>query len=178
MSTDDLDKKLLSRLHAFPAPPAGFDPRKASNKMLEKRGFPHRPDPKALPIAHAIWNRVLSRPLKIVKPTFKIVDLPGRVRPPRRNRKEMDTTTNNWSGAGNVPATGTKFTSISASWIVPSVAVPPTGAVAPPAVYAASAWVGIDDTDILQASTAWQVDVGSGGGWSNPSGAVEEGEFL
>jgi hypothetical protein len=82
LSTGDLDKKLQSRLHASPAPPAGFDPRKAFNRMLEKRGFPHRPDPKAL----------------------RIVDLPGRVRPLRRNRKETDSTTNNWSGAGNVPA--------------------------------------------------------------------------
>jgi hypothetical protein len=163
LSTYDIDKKLLSRVHAFPAPPAGFDPRKASNKMLEKYGFPHRPDPKALPIANAIWNRVLSRPLKIVKPTFKIVNLPGRVRPPRRRRKEIDMTSGNWSGAVNVPPTGTRFMSISASWIVQSVTVPPTGAVAPPTVYTASAWVGIDDSDILQAGTAWQVDVGDDG---------------
>ena len=163
MSTDDLEKQLLSRLRAFPSPPRGFDPRKASDKILEKHGFPHRPDPKAQPIAHAVWDRVLSRPLKIVKPTFEIVDAPRRARPRRPNQKDMDWSTSNWSGAVSMPASGAKFTMIAASWIVPSVVVPPTGAALPPATYTASVWVGIDDSDLLQAGTACQIDVGADG---------------
>jgi hypothetical protein len=50
----------IQGIRTFPVPPAGFDPRQASDLDLARYGFPPRPDQKADPDHYAMWERVMA----------------------------------------------------------------------------------------------------------------------
>ena len=50
-----------TKIHTFPLPPKGFDPLTGSAQELKRYGFPGRPDPVRMPIAAAMWVKMLRR---------------------------------------------------------------------------------------------------------------------
>ena len=65
-------KQYLQSIRTFKPPPAGFDPRKAGKRELAIYGFPRRPDPKTEKHLHALWRKIVSRPMKTVQAKLAI----------------------------------------------------------------------------------------------------------
>ncbi len=127
-------------VRTFSPAPDGFDPVKADDRALLAHGYPSRPeDPKML----ERWERVLSRPIQWIRPTFRSM-------PYKRRRLPQATA---WSGAVVHAPAGDSFNWIEGEWTVPN-AFPPHGAI-PGVWYSASTWIGIDGIDgsgdVLQA---------------------------
>jgi Peptidase A4 family len=152
-----LTKDMLAKNPPVVVPPEGFDVSKASNTELVQNGLPPRPDKTTSPKLRAKWERIMSRPLKYIKPEFAVGDI---VHFP------IDNNSNNniWSGAViPSPPSGNTFKTISASWVVPN-AYPPSGATGNK-TYQCSSWVGIDGygiSELLQCGTdSWVTVNGS-----------------
>lgn len=77
----------LPNVYAFPAPPAGFDPTRASTTDLRRYGFPLPPDRVKAPKAYQNWVNVMHHSRQYVRPSFKT----------RLGKKHA--TSSNWSGA-------------------------------------------------------------------------------
>jgi|GEM_PF-1638022 len=75
------DDEVLSRLKVYEAPPDGFDPHSASDKLLRKHGFPRRPDPEKEPQLSKLWRDAFSRPVKVIKPQLAVDRVMSQRRP-------------------------------------------------------------------------------------------------
>jgi|SRR5579859_4085603 len=138
-------------VRTFSPPPDGFDPLKADDRALLAHGYPSRPED---PVLVERWERVLSRPVQWIRPTFRHMPYKRRRLPQATVGAAHGTETSDiWSGAVVHAPAGDRFTWIEAEWTVPN-AFPPTGAV-PGVWYSASTWIGIDgidgSRDVLQA---------------------------
>jgi hypothetical protein len=150
-------------IRTFRTPPPGFDPLNADDRELTVFGFPRRPteNPRLL----ARWERVLSRPIRAIQPTFRHVDYKRRRLPNKVSRAVHGTeTTDIWSGAVVHAPAGDSFQWVEGTWTVPD-AFPPGGA-QDGVWYSASTWVGIDGIDgsgdVLQAGCDSDVMTQSG----------------
>jgi hypothetical protein len=138
-------------VRTFTPPPDGFDPVSADDRSLVAYGYPSRPeDSKML----ERWERVLSRPIRLIRPTFRSMDYKRRRLPKAAGTARHATEfTDIWSGAVVHAPAGDTFKWIEGVWTVPN-AFPPVGA-ADGVWYSASTWVGIDGIDgsgdVLQA---------------------------
>jgi hypothetical protein len=172
------DKGLIKHLPA--PPPAGFKPHLATDEELIAAGFPRRPNSETQPKLFALWQKFMSRDdLTYVPCTFTPVEKPSRLlpkdlkKPSNAAGESNNGSTTNWSGAIIEPAlpANESFSSCSAMWTVPNV-YPPTSAITgtnsdgthtyEDNTYLCSSWVGIDDSDILQAGTVSRVVVSGG----------------
>jgi len=137
-------------VHTFSPPPDGFDPVKAEEKELLAYGYPSRPQDPALAER---WERVLSRPVRLIQPAFRSMPYKRRVLPKVTAGTIHDGQfSSNWSGAVVYAPGGDTFKWIEGEWTVPN-AFPPPDAV-DGAWYSASTWIGIDGAgsgDVLQA---------------------------
>jgi hypothetical protein len=70
MSTTTTIGKL--KITTFDVPPAGFDPRSASDDVLARHGWPARPDAKTSPRFRAQWERTFGGKVKYVAPDFRV----------------------------------------------------------------------------------------------------------
>ena len=129
-----LTKKHLPDFKSPPAPPAGFDPLKATNDELIAAGLPRRPDPEKQPGLYAKWTAVMSRPLTFVPTKFSLVTTPrdallrGLTPAVAKAGASANSTSTNWSGAVDLGLkSGDSYVSVSGSWTVPN-AYPPESA--------------------------------------------------
>jgi hypothetical protein len=114
-----------------------------SDKELLERGYPPRPDAKAV-APFRTWLKAVSAPATIVKP--RIVTNTG---VSHRHVHRVGSVASNWSG---FELRGGPFSSISGGWNVPPIVFGETGLVTQ-----SSFWVGIDGdgtNDLVQAGTA------------------------
>jgi hypothetical protein len=145
-------------------PPAGFNPLVASDQQLDQYGFPPRPDPKVAPSDYAVWQSVVTAPVRRVIPHQQMTTLrngpavilsTSRGLHPPLTTKAVGTTTPNWSGYGIIdsanPFKASKST-IYGIFMVPAVQQG-AGKCTGGWDYSA-AWVGFDglnSSDLLQA---------------------------
>jgi hypothetical protein len=155
-----------------PAPPKGFDPRAASARDLRRYALPRRPDPVIRPQLAALWDKIFSRKLTYITPTFQPLEelLPGVKRRGRPRRDLMTVTNPTWSGAV-VHATGKQtFTWVLGQWNVPNVS-PAVGG----GVQYTFAFIGIDgNADVTQIGTIQSVSTATNGSLSKSCYAVYE----
>lgn len=160
-------------VYAYTQPPAGFDPRTASDEDLAAWGYPARPRFSEGPKALARWAEEVDPALRRVVPD--LVPREGVYHRPATGLKittprlgvnaPVATTSSNWSGFALVPASGAQpFDSVSAHWIVPTVKQAPKTCSG--GWDYSSHWVGIggfSDSYLLQAGSAANVfcDIGN-----------------
>lgn len=154
---DDYFQEIERRAHAYPVPPAAFDPLSATNAHLDNHGLPSRPDQISEPELFQHWKLMLGPPFEPVVPEFpkqidsdlrslllhRVGSTGGRPLGAARRRENS----RNWSGAYIVPPRPNRFVHVAGGWQVPRPAVPavlPEGAVAGNDEYRSSTWIGID----------------------------------
>jgi hypothetical protein len=138
-------------IRTFSHPPAGFHPVEANDRELLAYGYPSRPEDPAM---LERWERVLSRPTQLIRPTFRSMPYKRRRLPKVTSGVTHGTEVADiWSGAVVHAPAGDSFKWIEGEWTVPN-AFPPAGA-ADGVWYSASTWIGIDGIDgsgdVLQA---------------------------
>ena len=168
----ELTQQFVKNLKPATVPPKGFEPLKASDAELIKYGYPPRPDKDARPKHLEKWTSFLSRPIQVIAPEFAIIET-GRQPAAKGTTKgdaSANATSSNWSGAViTSPPSGQRFSSVSASWVVPN-AWPPlsawNGSGWKDGTWESVSWVGIDgwsaQQSILQAGTKSVVTVSGG----------------
>src|SRR5271169_5420582 len=100
-----ITRTMIENIKKPETPPKGFNHLKATNEELVKYGLPPRPDKTQCPRLAALWEHMLSRPLTVVFPEFKINDTvhhPQNANP--QNAKPQNPSGGNaqssiWSGA-------------------------------------------------------------------------------
>jgi hypothetical protein len=129
-----LTEKHLPNLKSLPAPPAGFEPLKATNDELIAAGLPRRPDPEKQPGLYAKWTAVLSRSITFVPTKFDLITTPRDALLRGLNAAvgtagpSANSTSTNWSGAVDLSlAPGDSYVTVFGSWTVPN-AYPPESA--------------------------------------------------
>jgi hypothetical protein len=149
------------RAHAFPLPPADFDPLSATASQLEKYGLPARPDPRTERDLFLFWGLMLGPPIRIIAPDFlkKASRAPlfalEAVAPSRRSRSAAPfargfghrESSQNWSGLYVVPPRPNRFLQVVGGWTVPRPMAPrvlPHGAAPGSDEYRSSTWIGLD----------------------------------
>jgi len=139
-------------VRTFQSPPPGFNPLQAEDRELIRYGFPSRPVGDARMLQR--WEKVLSRPIRVIQPAFRAVTYKRRRLPQRTASSTHGTeSTDIWSGAVVHAPAGDRFQWVEGTFTVPN-AYPPVHA-QDGVWYSASAWVGIDGIDgsgdVLQA---------------------------
>jgi hypothetical protein len=160
-------------IRTYAMPPDGFDPRSASPLELRRYGLPQRPDPAIRPELAARWEKVFSRKLTYIVPTFQPMQelLPG-IQRRGRLRQDLVTGTHGWWSGGVVHApAGVTFNWVLGQWNVPDVAPPVAGQ----GSWYSFAWIGIDGTnDLTQIGTVQYVSADANGNLSKGCYAVYE----
>jgi hypothetical protein len=143
MATENvLPETVAGRARTHALPPAGFDPLTASPQELRHYGLPQRPDASIRPELVALWDRIFSRRLTYIEPSFKPIEelLPG-IKSRGSLRSKLVTQTNGWwSGCVVHAAPGQMFNWVLGQWNVPDVEPPTTGK----GNWYSFAWIGID----------------------------------
>jgi hypothetical protein len=156
----------------FTAAPDGFIPLAASPRELLAYGYPPRPDPLHQPRLHALWTKMMSRPMRIIEPQFAVMAKKAR----GQKRDYGLPAGNGWCGSvalasstsvahPNAPVPDA-VTYVVGQWVVPHIVGPKPGNCM------CACWVGIDgggsaegaSGDILQAGTTQQIIANSHGG--------------
>lgn len=139
-------------VRTYEPPPADFDPLTAPDNLLLHHGFPARPNPQTAPELRKRWERVFSRKLTYIVPTFR--ESIGKTHGPRlKSETEDSATSGNWSGSVVFlpPTADNSFQWITGRWTVPNPYPSDSH------VDHASEWIGIDgdggSNDVLQAGT-------------------------
>ena len=148
-------------ISTYKEPPEGFLPAKATTRELLVYGFPRKPDPKKEPQLRAIWDKVFSKPRRMIVPQF--IENVGKTHGHARKSKLKggsksggiaNATSGNWSGAVQFAQNNTAFSWVAGQWTVPNPHTSNNGS------YYASEWVGIDgwgSNDVCQAGTETEV---------------------
>jgi hypothetical protein len=129
-----------------------FDPRVANAAQLLGVGLPLRPDRVRAPKLYALWEQFLARKQAPAKPQFQldtdVVHLSGEVDSGAMaiGGRGRWRTSRNWSGAVIGARDGKLFTTVAASWIVPSAEKVDSdaGAVLSGSNRQCSVWIGLD----------------------------------
>jgi hypothetical protein len=155
----ELTQEFLRNVRLPQQPPKGFNPLTASPKELRSFGMPPRPDKSRHPKQAANWERLMSKPMKLVQPTFRVIERKRVTRPAKFQQKSPEAatvTSNNWSGA--VIADDDDFDTVCGTWVVPNPY--PGGTSDDGNNYYSAAWVGMDgwtSDDVLQGGTSQDV---------------------
>jgi hypothetical protein len=69
----------MGSIKTYPLPPDGFDPHTAQPRELRRYGLPQRPDAAIRPELAARWDKIFSRKLTYIVPSFQPIEelLPG-----------------------------------------------------------------------------------------------------
>jgi len=154
-SPNDYFQEIGRRAHAYPLPPADFDPLSATSAHLDKHGLPAQPHQLSEPELFHHWKLMLGPPFKPVAPEFP---KQGSLLPPLVHQFDHGRgrsagavhhieNSRNWSGAYIRPTSLYRFVYVAGGWRVPQVSVPavlPDGAVPGDDEYRSSTWIGID----------------------------------
>jgi hypothetical protein len=120
---------VAGRVRTHPLPPVGFDPRSASPLELRRYGLPQRPDASIRPELAILWDKIFSRKLTYIAPTFQPIKelLPGTESRGPLRQKLVTVTHPFWSGCVVHAASGQTFTWVQGQWNVPDVQPPLAG---------------------------------------------------
>jgi peptidase A4-like protein len=172
-------------VHAFPSPPAGFNPLTANNRELLTYGLPQRPDPTADARAYQNWERgmlALKTHAVDVRTTPYYSTNAHFIGEPSQN---ADGTTlhsgPNWSGIANTNKLKswndkTSFNEVVSYWPVPAANRPFGGPPCGDGPWFEVTWNGIDgfsNGDVVQGGSASYFDGGGCGGKVQTYGWVE-----
>ncbi len=145
--------ELKKRFHAFPVPPARFNPVTASPAQLSEFGLPPRPDPVRQPLLRQIWERGFGAPLTLLEFRLdeRLIEATD-YRPKIRQATERSVAetrfedSSNWSGAYITANFGKQFLQIWGLWTIPAnLQLPPGPFQRPPGIdYICSNWIGLD----------------------------------
>ncbi|MFB8277500.1 A4/G1 family peptidase [Nocardia colli] len=170
MTTSDLD--LLSRLRRYEQPPAGFSPRRAAPDELNRYGYPRQPDPEREPRLHALWDTTIDDSYRMITPEFSIDPILSERRsrplalidPDRRDAQGKLLSADGWAGAVVGRGDGPALNTVSASFHVPRIFVPPGGL--PNGRYSIGVWIGLNgyivDQQVVQAGIVGWLGIGPG----------------
>ena len=61
------DEEVLKHITTYEAPPAGFDPQAAEDRLLRKHGIPRRPDAAKEPHLRKLWDQAFATKPKFIK---------------------------------------------------------------------------------------------------------------
>jgi len=152
----------LKYITCYDAPPPGFDPTVAEDRLLRKHGVPRRPDPETEPHLRAIWDRAFASKPKFIKAEVSVDPImSGRKRPViiPTPKAAADFSPSGWAGAV-VPVSKFGFkppqpvVTVYGEWFIPTIT--PT-VNEPQQAETVGFWVGIDgfgNSQVLQAGTA------------------------
>jgi hypothetical protein len=163
----------MGSIKTFPLPPDGFNPRTAQPRELRRYGLPPRPDAGIRPELAARWDKIFSRKLTSIVPSFQAIgELLPAIEPRRPLGPDLQTVTNPyWSGCVVHAAPGQTFNWVQGEWTVPDVAPPISGQ----GNWYSFAWVGIDGiVDVTQIGTIQSVSADASGKVSKSCYAVYE----
>lgn len=159
------DEEALKHITAYDAPPEGFDPNVAEDRLLRKHGIPRRPDAVQEPKLRAMWDAAFASKPKFIKAEIAIDHvLSKRKRPVLDKRIETaDFSPSGW--AGDVVLVSTKnynppepVNTVYGEWFIPTVTPIPNE---PSGGQTVGFWVGIDgftNGQVLQAGSAATVN--------------------
>jgi hypothetical protein len=155
------DEEALKHITAYDAPPEGFDPNVAEDRLLRKHGIPRRPDAAGEPHLRAIWDAAFASKPRFIKAEIAIDHVMAkRKRPVLDKRIEIkDFSPSGWAGDVvlvsilnyNPPE---PVNTVYGEWFIPNVTPVPNE---PPGGQTVGFWVGIDgytNGQVLQAGTA------------------------
>ena len=155
------DEEALKHITAYDAPPEGFDPNVAEDRLLRRYGIPRRPDAAREPLLRAIWDAAFASKPRFIKAEIAIDHvMTKRKRPVLNKRIEItDFSPSGW--AGDVVLVSTKnynppepVNTVYGEWFIPNVTAVPNE---PPGPQTVGFWVGIDgytNGQVLQAGSA------------------------
>jgi hypothetical protein len=166
------DEEALKHITAYDAPPEGFDPNVAEERLLRKHGIPRRPDAAQEPLLRAIWDAAFASNPKFIKAEIAIDHVITNRKRPVLDKK-VDAKSFSPSGwAGDVVLVSTKnynppepVNTVYGEWFIPNVTPIPNE---PSGGQTVGFWVGIDgytNGQVLQAGTAATVTGSSTANW-------------
>jgi hypothetical protein len=155
----------LANVRFYAQCPPGFDPVAASPQLLERFGFPPKPDPEGAPEAYRGWQRAVTAPQMRIVPILEKTEIYHRpvrlVAPPKIGSSveakinSLSASSTNWSGYVAVdPKNPFRNALIYAYYVVP-IAQQAFGQCTGSWEYSGQ-WVGFDghgSNDVLQAGT-------------------------
>jgi hypothetical protein len=155
------DEEALKYITTYDAPPAGFDPNTAEDRILRRHGIPRRPDAVKEPHLKAIWDSAFASKPAFIKAEVAVDHIMAkRKRPVIPERREgVQFSPSGWAGVV-VPVANLKFSppepvvSVYGEWFIPNITPIPNE---PPGGQTVGFWVGIDgfgNSQVLQAGTA------------------------
>lgn len=155
------DEEALKHITAYEAPPEGFDPNVAEDRLLRKHGIPRRPDAVREARHRAIWDAAFASKPRFIKAEIAIDHVMAKRKRPVLN-KRIEVTDFSPSGwAGDVVLVSTlnynppePVNTVYGEWFIPNVTPIPNE---PPGGQTVGFWVGIDgygNNQVLQAGTA------------------------
>jgi Peptidase A4 family len=163
----------MSSVKTYPLPPENFDPRTAQPRELRRYGLPQRPDAAIRPELAARWDKIFSRKLTYITPSFQPIEelLPG-IKPRGPLGPKLVTVTHPyWSGCVVHASATQTFNWVEGEWAVPDVQPPVSGQ----GKWYSFAWIGIDGTaDVTQIGTVQYVATDGSGKVSKSCYAVYE----
>jgi Peptidase A4 family len=166
------DEEALKHITAYDAPPEGFDPNVAEDRLLRKHGIPRRPDAAREPLLRSIWDKAFASKPRFIKAEIAIDHVMAtRKRPVLNKRIEVtDFSPSGW--AGDVVLVSTlnynppePVNTVYGEWFIPNVTPIPNE---PAGGQTVGFWVGIDgfgNGQVLQAGTAATVNGNNTANW-------------
>ncbi len=165
------DNDVLKHITTYDAPPAGFDPHTAEDRLLRKHGFPRRPDAIKEPHLKAIWDTAFASKPRFIKAEVAVDHVMA-----KRKRPVIDKTDgkkfspSGWAGVVtqlknlgfNPPE---PVVSVYGEWFIPNIT---PVANEPNQAETVGFWVGIDgfgNNQVLQAGTAATITGNSVNNW-------------
>jgi hypothetical protein len=155
------DEEVLKHITTYEAPPAGFDPQAAEDRLLRKHGIPRRPDAAKEPHLRKLWDQAFATKPKFIKAEVAVDHVMA-----KRQRAVMEKKSGadefSPSGWAGVVVPVSKFgykppepvNNVYGEWNIPSIT---SLANEPASGQIVGFWVGIDgygNGQVLQAGTA------------------------
>jgi hypothetical protein len=156
------EEEVLKCITTYDAPPEGFDPFTAEDRLLRKHGFPRRPDPTLEPEFRALWEKAFRSKPRWIKAEVSIDPILSKQKKhPRGGQKDFSPS--GWAGAvqevGNLGYNPPEpVVSVYGEWFIPTVTPVPSE---PSGNQTIGFWVGIDgftNGQVLQAGMAATVN--------------------
>jgi hypothetical protein len=182
------DEETLKHVTAFDAPPEGFDPNVADDRLLLRHGIPRRPHAQREPLLRKLWDSAFASKPRFIKAEIAIDPIMSKRRRPVLDKRveSLDFSPSGW--AGDVVLVSTKnynppepVNTVYGEWFIPNV-TPVSNE--PAGNQTVGFWVGIDgftNGQVLQAGSAATVNGNNVTNWVwtewFPLGAIQVTNF-
>jgi hypothetical protein len=155
------DEEALKHITAYDAPPEGFDPNVADDRLLRKHGIPRRPDAAQEPHLRAMWDAAFASKPRFIKAEIAIDHVISQRKTPVLDKRieTTDFSPSGWAGAVVLVSTlnynpPEPVNTVYGEWFIPTVTPIPNE---PSGGQTVGFWVGIDgytNGQVLQAGMA------------------------